>query len=119
MVFVEIARSGGPESPVRRLKVRGHAGFAARGYDIVCAAASVTAYTAAGALSKICGAPRGCAKEREGFFELAVPDFKDRDAALKAEVIMETAYIGYRQIEASYPGYINVTEKISDGGKNA
>jgi uncharacterized protein YsxB (DUF464 family) len=111
MVYVEVTRGAGPESPIRKLNVRGHAGFANYGGAIVCAAASVTAYTAAGALGELCGAPRGCAKEREGFFELTVPDFKETDAAYKARIIMETAYIGFRQIEASYRDFITVIVK--------
>jgi len=118
MISVEVTRSGGPDGAIARLKVRGHAGFAGYGDDIVCAAASATAYTAAGALNKLCGAPRKCAKERGGFFEIAVPAFKDGDAAYKAKIIMETAYIGYKQIEASYPDFISVTEKIPEGDRN-
>jgi len=116
MVCVEVTRNGGPEGAIVNLKVRGHAGFAGYGDDIVCAAASATAYTAAGALTKLCGAPRGCAKERDGFFEIKPPAFKNADDAYRAGIIMEAAYIGYKQIEASYPGFLSVTEKLSDGG---
>ena len=96
---------------IRKLKVRGHAEYAARGEDIVCAAASATVYTAAGALNMLCGAPDGCAVERDGFFELTVPKFKDGETTYKADIIMETAYIGFKQIEASYPDFLTVSEQ--------
>ena len=102
--------SPGGGGTIRRLRVRGHAEYAAHGEDIVCAAASATVYTAAGALNILCGAPESCAIEKDGFFELTVPVFTDSDDSYKADIIMETAYIGFKQIEASYPGFLNVTE---------
>jgi len=116
MINVEILRAGktngarAGRGAVRRIKVDGHAGYAAPGEDIVCAAASATIYTAAGALNCLCGAPDSCADERDGYFLLTVPDFKDGDISRKADVIMETTYIGYKQIELSYPDFLKVTE---------
>ena len=116
MIKVAVTResgAGGVQAEcgaIRKIKVCGHAGFAGRGKDIVCAAASVTVYTAAGALNVLCGAPRDCAKERDGFFELTVPRFEDGEKAHRADIIMETAYIGFKQIEAEYRGFIKVSE---------
>ena len=105
------AAAGGCSSgSIRRLTVRGHAEYAPHGEDIVCAAASVTIYTAAGALEKLCGAPEDCIIEQEGYCEISVPAFKDSDAAYRADIIMETAYIGFKQIEASYAGFLKVYE---------
>ena len=98
-----------------KIAVSGHAGFAAHGEDIVCAAASVTMYTAAGALRILCGAPESCSKERDGYFELEAPAFADGAAADRADTIMEAAYIGFMQIEASYGEFLKVTEY--EGGK--
>jgi len=51
--------------------------------------------------------------EKEGFLEIAVPVFDDADIAYRADIIMETACIGFRQIEASYGGFIKVRERPS------
>ena len=99
-------------APIRKIIVQGHAEYAAHGEDIVCAAASATIYTAAGALTALCGAPENCAKEHGGYFELTAPDLKNRDAVYRAIIIMETAYIGFKQIEASYPDYLKVAERV-------
>ena len=95
---------------IRKITVYGHADYAVQGEDIVCAAASATIYTAAGALGVLCGAPNGCSTEREGYFEIDVPDFADKDKAYRADIIMETAYIGFKQIEASYGNFLRVSE---------
>jgi uncharacterized protein YsxB (DUF464 family) len=98
---------------INALKVRGHAGYAAHGEDVVCAAVSALVYTAAGALGVLCGAPGGCVIERDGFYEINVPVFQDSGAEYKASIIMETAYIGFKQIEASYPKFLTVSERYT------
>ena len=113
MIEVEIARRRGGRLPdsqgyITKIKVRGHAGYAVHGEDIVCSAASAIAYTTAGALGALCGAPDSCAKEDDGFFEIRIPDFPSGEISYRAEVITETAYIGYKQIEASYASYLKV-----------
>jgi len=116
MVYVEVIRGSIPDGvqpgcgAILKYKVHGHAGYAEHGQDIVCAAASATIYTAAGALNKLCGAPKRCARERDGYFELTPPVFKDSDKARVANIILETTYIGFKQIEASYPEYLKVTD---------
>jgi uncharacterized protein YsxB (DUF464 family) len=102
--------------------VEGHAGYAKAGKDIVCAAASVTAYTAAGALSELAGLEGVCV-ERDGYFEIAVPDRPLRGAGgagtagaicamdvtdIIVDAIMETAYIGYCQIAEAYPKHLEL-----------
>ena len=121
MVTVEIARdsAGGGVSgrgAVKMLRVRGHAGYAAHGEDIVCAAASATAFTAAGALERLCGAPDSCTVERDGYLMISVPAFRDSETAHRADIIMEAAYIGFKQIEASYPGNLRVAENCETHG---
>jgi uncharacterized protein YsxB (DUF464 family) len=121
--------------------VEGHAGYAKAGKDIVCAAASATAYTAAGALSELAGLS-GAWAERDGYFEISVPASHGvpaghvgagqagslassgcAEAALGSpgaaggqgagteaiiDIIMETAYIGYRQIAEAYPRHLEL-----------
>ena len=103
---------------IRRFLVRGHAGYAPHGEDIVCAAASAIIYTAAGALEILCGAQEEGAAEQEGYFEISIPLFEDNAATYKADIIMETAYIGFKQIENSYPDFIKVNEIINKINNN-
>jgi uncharacterized protein YsxB (DUF464 family) len=104
--------NGNAKGSVRCILVDGHAGFAEYGSDIVCAAASAIMFTAAGALCEICGAGRSCATTKDGYFGLNVPDFSDKQIERDAWLIMETAYIGFRQIELSDPKNLTVEEKF-------
>ena len=116
MILVEVARGtlGGVGrsglGEINGITVSGHSGHAEHGKDIVCAAASVTIYTAAGALAEICKAPEQGSIIKDGYFELKAPDTDNPITWHTSQVIMETAYIGFKQIEASYPGYILITD---------
>ena len=96
---------------INMIQVEGHAGFNKPGKDIVCAAASVTAYTCAGAISELTGIGR-CHTETEGFLEISLPDgcWEDDSQRRVIDTISEAACIGFRQIEGSYPRHLRVIE---------
>ena len=119
MVIVEVMRAKASETgfagvsgngSIQRLTVHGHAGYARSGEDIVCAAASAIIYTTAGALEILCGVNDSCEVEKDGFFEITLPANEDISTVHRADIIMETAYIGFKQIESSYPGFLKVSE---------
>ena len=97
---------------INLIRVEGHAGFARSGKDIVCAAASVTAYTCAGAIQELAGVG-SCHTEQEGFLEIKLPDgcWEDDDQQRVIDVITEATYVGFRQIEWNYPKHLKVIER--------
>lgn len=95
---------------IRGFDIKGHAGYAEHGSDIVCAAASVTAYTAAGALDGLAGI-KDCYSEESGHFVLILPEEMTKEQSQTARIILETAEIGFRQIENSYKKFLSVAEK--------
>jgi uncharacterized protein YsxB (DUF464 family) len=87
------------------LRVRGHAGFAATGQDIVCAAASALVLSAAHGLHRFCGvAPR--VFDSTSQFRLDVPG----GGSAQAQAVLETAVAGLEAIAASYPGHIKIKQ---------
>jgi len=93
-----------------QVAIEGHAGFAERGRDIVCAAVSVTAYTAAGALEELAGI-KNCYRAREGYMLISLPQNLTADQKQTAKIILETTAIGFKQIEFSYGDYISVLDE--------
>lgn len=93
-----------------QFSVEGHAGYAEEGWDIVCAAASVTAYTAAGALEDIAGIEVSYT-ESDGYFLYSVPADLTEQQKQTADIILKTMEIGFRQIELSYGKFISVVEE--------
>ena len=94
------------------IRVEGHAGFARAGKDIVCAAASVTAYTCAGSVQELTGVGP-CHIEQEGFLEIRLPDgcWEDDDQQRVIDTISEATFVGFRQIEWNYPKHLKVIEQ--------
>ncbi len=108
MVNVSIVRDG--SGSIRRFTVKGHAGYARHGSDIICAAASVTAYTAVGALEELAGI-KDCHTERDGFLSCSIPEGLTGQQKQVAGVILETTAIGFKQIALEYREFIAVFEE--------
>jgi uncharacterized protein len=107
MIQVIIIRDN--EGVIREFSVNGHAGFAESGSDIVCAAVSAVAYTAVGALEELVGIRRY--EEKEGYMKFSLPLDISREKFETAGIILETAAIGFKQIEMQYGEYIEVSDE--------
>jgi len=108
MIRVVITRNS--EGSISRLEIDGHSGYAEAGSDIICSAVSVTAYTAAGALESLAGLKR-CYRQRDGHMTIQLPKDMDDKQKATAAIIMETAVIGFKQIEHSYGEYVSVLDE--------
>lgn len=95
--------------------INGHSGYAREGYDIICSAVSVTAYTAAGALEDIAGL-KNCYIESDGHMTIRLPERLTQQQVSTAKIILETTAIGFKQIELSYGKFVLVVEEevVSD-----
>lgn len=85
-----------------RLTVRGHAGYAERGEDIVCAAVSALVYALIGVLQE-----RGLVRElviRPGYVMLCV------GGACEAE--LELVRCGLEQLQARYGAFVSVENTV-------
>lgn len=108
MINVRIVRDA--SGFIREFTVKGHAGYAKRGKDIICAAASVTAYTAVGALEELAGI-KDCYTESDGYFTCNVPEGITERQKQVAGIILETTAIGFKQIELEHEDFISVIEE--------
>lgn len=86
------------------MTVSGHAGFADRGDDIVCAAASALVLTAAHGVATYCGAHVVTHDDPDGDYVLEVP----RGGGVRAQAVLESAVAGLRAIARSHPGHLAV-----------
>lgn len=108
MIQIRIARD--KSNFIRKIVIEGHAGYSMCGSDIVCAAVSVTAYTAAGALGELAGM-EDCHTIEDGYMMISIPDDVTNEQKRTAEVILETTAIGFRQIEMQYGKYLSVLDE--------
>ena len=93
------------------LTVRGHAGFSRYGSDIVCAAASMLAFTLAAAMEEA-GLQRAPEIESAcGSFRIAVRPREGERA--RVEAVFAAISAGYRLLAARYPEYVRVMDEDS------
>ena len=93
-----------------QFSIEGHAEYDGQGNDIVCAAASVTAYTAVGALGDLAGI-KNCHTENDGFLFCSLPADLSEKQKQTAGIILETTVIGFKQIELEYAEFLKVMEE--------
>lgn len=107
-ISIEINRD--KEGFIWQFTVKGHAGFDKLGKDIVCAAVSVTAYTAVGALEELAGL-KDFYSIKDGYMLCSIPDNLSAESKEVVSVIMKTTVIGFKQIELSYRKYVSVLDE--------
>ncbi|WP_024831676.1 ribosomal-processing cysteine protease Prp [Ruminiclostridium josui] len=95
---------------IKTFVVKGHAGFAEEGSDIVCSAISAIAYTAVGAIEELIGL-KSFFKQKHGFMSCKLDMELSPEKRHDANVIMATAEIGFKQIEFAYPDYVKVLDE--------
>lgn len=84
---------------------KGHAGYAAAGKDIVCAAVSTLTTTCVNALESVAGV-KAEATVREGEMTVALPGNAGHDA----QVILAAMVQGLRDVAEQYPQHLQLIE---------
>ena len=102
MIRVALHSQGGC---ITGFEVKGHAGYAEAGQDIVCAAVSILTTTCANALETVAGV-KPMVKASEGYMLLALPIGSGHDA----QVILQTLRQGLRDLAEQYSRYILLNE---------
>ncbi|MEA4883081.1 MAG: ribosomal-processing cysteine protease Prp [Clostridia bacterium] len=106
MVSLSVVRAGGH---VVRFTVRGHAGAAEYGSDIVCAGVSALAIAAANGLAKHAGARVAVRSARRGgTLECVILECRSGDVRTRADAILETMISGITAIAHEYPDHVRV-----------
>ena len=91
-----------PQEGGASFHIKGHAGFADEGEDIVCAAVSSAAYMAANTVTEILGVNAGAAA-KDGDMEFSVTGSKE------AANIVKGLRLHLTELAAQYPDFIQIT----------
>lgn len=108
MVKIEINRSKAKQ--IVSFKLTGHAGYGRPGEgDVVCSAVSVLAQTAVQGLKMV--ADIAIRYEiKDGYLKCELPKELDDKQFLMSTAILETMYVGLKNIEENYKKHIDVRE---------
>lgn len=109
MIKVEILRN--LSNVISAFSVRGHAGAAPHGEDIVCAAVSAIIYTTLGSLQELADIENY--NINDGLVKWSMPEGVTSENLVNAKIILETMTIGLKQISITplYSKYISIVEK--------
>ncbi len=107
MLSVRVQR--GEDGCICGFVVRGHAGFAVRGQDIVCAAVSALTQTAVLALQQRLGVGAAVTMGA-GSLTCRIPASMDEMLAVRVQDTLETMCLGLREIEAIYPTRVTLAD---------
>ncbi|WHX99466.1 ribosomal-processing cysteine protease Prp [Neobacillus sp. DY30] len=108
MISITINRS--ESDLIQSFIISGHAFFAERGKDIVCAGASAVSVGAINAVHAITGVTPEI-EQGDGFLRCVVPDKLPEDINEKVQLLLEGMIVSLKTIEEEYGEHIKITFK--------
>jgi uncharacterized protein YsxB (DUF464 family) len=100
----------GQDDRVTGFEVEGHAGFAAQGEDVVCAAVSVLAQSAVIGLEYFLD-PKPAVRIEEGFLSCRLPAPLPETDRIRAEAILKTMELGFTSTRSQYRKYMRIVRR--------
>ncbi|KYO64757.1 ribosomal-processing cysteine protease Prp [Thermovenabulum gondwanense] len=89
------------------LEIKGHAGYADYGSDIVCAAVSALAETAILGVKKIAAVNANTVK-KEGLVRIEIPEVLPEENRYRVNIILRTITAGLEDLAKTYPEYVRL-----------
>ncbi|VEF47478.1 putative ribosomal protein [Bacillus freudenreichii] len=107
MIFVEICQDD--QGNITSFSMKGHAEYAEKGQDIVCAGASAVAFGTVNAVIALTGITPDIEQTESGFLSCTVPSDLPADASERIQLLLEGMAVSLQTIERDYEEYINIT----------
>ncbi|HZG73713.1 MAG TPA: ribosomal-processing cysteine protease Prp [Chondromyces sp.] len=99
-----------PAGRISSFTMDGHADFAEKGKDLVCAGASAVSFGALNSIIALTGAPLDIEQgEGGGFLHCSVPDNLPEETEEKVQLLLRGMVVSLQTIERDYGQYINIT----------
>ncbi len=107
MIYVTIKES--LDEKIRAVEVRGHAGYAEHGQDIVCAAVSAVTIGAVNSVDKLLGIDlEATVDEEQGLLQWEVPEQQAETSDLQLQLLMRMMIETLQMIENEYNEFIKI-----------
>jgi uncharacterized protein YsxB (DUF464 family) len=110
MIHVEVERTD--EGKIKAFTMSGHAQFAKRGQDIVCAGASAVSFGAVNSVIALTNVqPHIVQGEKGGYLRCELPAIEDVQTEEKVQLLLEAMLVSLQTIEKEYGQYIRIVDK--------
>lgn len=111
MINAEIYYDPNNQTELKGFLIKGHAGMAERGQDIVCASVSVLAQTALLGLAEFLSSKPNWKILDSGYMECWLPEELMAAEQKTAQIILQTMLLGLLSIEKDYGQYLKVIKR--------
>lgn len=109
MIVVKISVK---DKDITGFEVKGHAGYAKYGRDIVCSAVSAIVQTALlGLIDLSTGKVEYIRNEETGYLSFTVPTPITEEEGMKQQAVLRTAMLGLQDMERGYKAYLKTEVK--------
>ncbi|CAH2716250.1 hypothetical protein BACCIP111895_03434 [Neobacillus rhizosphaerae] len=109
--MIEITINRTESGIIQSFEMSGHALFADRGKDIICAGVSAVSVGAINAVHELTGVTPDIEHRVDGFLRCVVPEELPDDVHEKVQLILEAMAVSLRSIEEEYGKHIKITFK--------
>jgi uncharacterized protein YsxB (DUF464 family) len=110
MIRIQIERNRAGQ--VERVLIKGHAGYAEYGKDIVCAAVSGISIALANAIETMFGVRVHADDDGDGKLDCRFPpSLNDPEKAEKVRLLMEAMVIALKNMADEYPDHVTIKER--------
>ncbi|MEK5297956.1 MULTISPECIES: ribosomal-processing cysteine protease Prp [Bacillus] len=111
MIKATITRSSADES-ITSFQMTGHAEFAEKGQDLVCAGVSAVVFGSVNSIIALTGLdPLLDIGEEGGYFSFELPADTDPVSFEKAQLLLEGMVVSLETIERDYHDYVRISTK--------
>ncbi|MBW8350191.1 ribosomal-processing cysteine protease Prp [Bacillus sp. IITD106] len=107
MIFVNVEKT--LDGRIRSFTMDGHANFADKGQDIVCAGASAVAFGAVNAIISLTGIEPEIEQSESGFLKCTFPTESTGESFKQVQLLLEGMIVSLQTIEKDYKDYIKIT----------
>ena len=107
MIHVQIKQTS--DGTISSFKMSGHADFAEKGQDIVCAGASAVSFGSINAIMELTGVKPLIKQSDGGYLECKIPDQLPSSSADKVQLLLQSMVVSLQTIEQDYGKYIKIT----------
>ena len=109
MIKVHIERT--EEGKIKSFTLSGHANFAKRGRDIVCAGVSAVSFGAVNSIFALTNVkPQVKQGGKGGYLRCELPDIEDRATEEKVQLLLEAMIVSLQTIEKEYGQYMQIMQ---------
>lgn len=106
--MIEITINRSDSDYIQSFEISGHAFFAERGKDIVCAGASAVSVGAINAVHALTGVTPEI-EQGDGFLRCVIPEDLPKDTFEKIQLLLEGMVVSLQTIEEEYGSHIKIT----------